>query len=133
LIERVTLELQKNDAIKPPIWTAFAKTGANRESAPTQKDWWFRRCSSILRKLYIHGPSGVNRLRVKYGGREDRGAKPHRFRKGSGAVLRKSLQQLETAGLVKKVKGDGRVITSKGRSLLDKLANDIAKITSSAK
>ncbi len=133
LIERVTLELQKIDAIKPPEWAPYVKTGAHREFAPTQKDWWFRRCGSILRKLYVHGPLGVNRLRVEYGGRADRGVKPHRFRRGSGSIIRKTLQQLESAGFVNRVKGDGRVITPAGRSFLDRLANEIVKIGESTK
>ena len=47
--------------------------------------------------------------------------------KGSGAIIRKALQQLEAAGLVETVKGKGRVVTNKGRSLLDKLATEIKK------
>ena len=40
--------------------------------------------------------------------------------------IRKILQQLEAAGLVEKTK-DGRILTSKGRSLLDKLAAQVRK------
>ena len=48
------------------------------------------------------------------------------FRKGSGAIIRNALHQLEDAGLVEKVEG-GRVVSPKGRSFLDKTAGEIIK------
>ena len=112
--------------IKPPPWASFVKTGVHKERPPQQRDWWYYRCASILRKLYIHGtPVGVERLRTAYGGRQDRGCMPDHFKKGSGSIIRKALQQLEKAGLVQKVGNKGRTLTPKGRSLLDTLANKI--------
>ncbi|HIP62762.1 MAG TPA: 30S ribosomal protein S19e, partial [Archaeoglobus profundus] len=40
--------------------------------------------------------------------------------------IRKALQQLEKAGFVKKTP-EGRVVTPKGRSFLDKIATEIKK------
>ena len=101
LIEKVAEELKKIEEIKPPVWTAFAKTGAHRERAPLEKDWWYKRAAAILRSVAVLGPIGVSKLRTKYGGKKRRGHKKPEFRKGSGSVVRKCLQQLEKAGLIK--------------------------------
>lgn len=128
LIERLTKYLKENvDAVKPPEWALYVKTGVHKERPPQNPDWWYIRCASLLRKVYINGPIGVEHLRSKYGGRKDRGVKPEHTRKGSGAIIRKALQQLEEAGLVETVKGRGRIVTPKGRSLLDLLSTEIKK------
>jgi len=127
LIERVAEELKKYDEIKPPEWAAFVKTGSHKQRPPQQRDWWYIRAASLLRTVYLHGPVGVERLRTKYGGRKDRGVRPEHFRKASGHIIRLILQQLESVGLVEKVPGRGRKITSKGASLLDKVAAEIIK------
>ncbi len=131
LIERLKEELKKIDVIQPPEWAYYTKTGAHKQRPPIQDDWWYIRAASILRTLYMRGgrPVGVERLRTRYGGRKDRGVRPERFVKGSGHVIRLILQQLEKAGLVEKVPKRGRRITSKGVSLLDKIAADIIKET----
>ncbi len=114
--------------VKPPKWATYTKTGAHKERVPEDPDWWYYRCASILRKLYVRGgPVGIERLRTVYGGRKNYGVAPEHFVKGSGSVVRKALQQLEKAGLVVKVKGKGRTLTPKGRSLLDKLANKVMR------
>jgi len=113
------------DAVTPPPWAALAKTGAHVEKAPQSPDWWFTRCASVLRKIYMEGPVGVERLRSEYGGRPSRGAKPEQRGKGGGAILRKALQQLEAAGLVETLKNRGRAVTKDGRHTLDRLAGEI--------
>jgi small subunit ribosomal protein S19e len=128
LIEKVTEKLKTMQEIKPPEWAAFVKTGVSKERPPLRKDWWYVRAASILRKVYRFGPIGVSKLRTKYGSKKNRGVKPEHFYKGSGSIIRKTLQQLENAGLLQKVeKGirKGKVITPKGKSLLDKTAAEI--------
>jgi small subunit ribosomal protein S19e len=74
------------------------------------------------------GPVGVSKLRTKYGGRKKRNVRMAHFYKGSGSVMRKALQQLEKAGLVKtEPKGlhKGRKITPKGRSFMDNIAKEM--------
>ena len=122
-IEELARYLKENvKEVRPPEWANFVKTGSHKERVPDDPDWWYKRCASLLRKLYLHGPVGVERLRTAYGGRKDLGLKREHFRKAGGAIIRKGLQQLEAAGLVKKVNGKGRMLTPKGYSLLDSLA-----------
>lgn len=130
LIEKVAEELKNIEAIQPPEWAAFVKTGAHKERPPEDKEWWYKRAAAVLRSISILGPIGVSKLRTKYGGRKNRGVKPDKFKKGSGSVIRKVLQQLDKAELSKFVeKGvhKGRIVTPKGLSLLDKAANKISK------
>lgn len=111
--------------IQEPDWAKFVKTGAGKERQPAAPDWYFTRAAAILRTVYIRGPVGVQTLRIKYGCKKNRGHAPEKFYKASGKILRSSLQQLEKAGLVEfKKEGihKGRVITAKGRSLVDKSA-----------
>lgn len=128
LIERLARYLKEEvPEVTPPSWAKFVKTSPSRERIPMQADWWYIRAASILRKVYLLGPVGLNTLRTLYGGRQRRGSMPEHHRKAGGAIIRKILQQLEAAGLVKKVSKKGRVVTPKGRSLLDYLSTEILK------
>lgn len=126
LIERLTQYLKDDvDEITPPAWASYVKTGSHVKGSPQNTDWWFIRCASILRKIYVKGPIGVERLRAEYGGRVDRGTKPEHARKGSGIIVRKALQQLEVAGFVETLRSKGRVVTGEGRRVLDRLSTEI--------
>jgi small subunit ribosomal protein S19e len=103
------------------------KTGSHVERVPQVPDWWYVRTASLLRKLYMNGPVGVQRLRKEYGGRKRKGNAPAHHRKAGGSIIRTSLQQLEKAGLVDKVDKSGRVVSKKGRSLLDAMSTQIKK------
>jgi small subunit ribosomal protein S19e len=107
LIPKVAEELKKRKEIQPPAWAAFAKAGVHQQMPPEDPDFWYIRSASVLRRLYIDGPVGVQRMRTAYGGKRDRGSSPFQFRKGGGSSLRKILQQLEAAGLVTKDKAGG--------------------------
>jgi len=126
IIRRVAEELKKKKEIVPPAWAAFAKTGVHKEMPPEDPDWWFIRAAAVLRRVYVDGPLGVERMRSFYGGNKNRGSKPNAFRKGSGSILRKSLQQLEAAGLVIHDK-TGRRVSPAGMSFLDNLSAEVLK------
>jgi len=126
IIRRVAEELKKRKEIVPPAWAAFAKTGVHKEMPPEDPDWWFIRAAAVLRRVYVDGPLGVERMRSFYGGNKNRGSKPNAFRKGSGSILRKSLQQLEAAGLVIHDK-TGRRVSPEGMKFLDNLSSDVRK------
>lgn len=128
LVLAVKEELKKINEIQPPVWSNYAKSSVNRQRPPEQPDFWYTRAASLMRRIYLDGPVGVEKLRSFYGGRKRRRTKPARFRKGSGSVVRKLLQQLETAGFVEKdKKANGRRITAKGRKFLDNIASKVAK------
>ena len=127
LIDEVAKKLQEDESISLPESNIFSKTGVHNENLPENKNWWYVRCASILRKIYVNNEFGVEKLRSEYGGKMDRGSKPHKARSGSGSITRRALQQLEKGGYVTKIKGKGRVLTPKGRSFLDNTANEVMK------
>ena len=130
LILRVAEELKKNEAIQAPAWAPLVKTGSHKERAPQQEDWWHIRSAAILRKIFINGPIGTEKLRTQFGARKNRGVRPSKFVQAGGNHIRKILQQLEKAGLTKQsTKGvhKGRIIAPAGQSLLEKMSSEVAK------
>ncbi|MBA7603699.1 hypothetical protein ES703_10814 [subsurface metagenome] len=125
LLARLKEELKKLNELQPPQWSHFVKTGVHKERLPEQPDWWYARAASLLRRIYIDGPVGISRLRSYYGGRQNRGQAPEHFRKAGGKILRTILQQLEQAGLVRKIERRGRKPTQKGAAMLDNLAKQM--------
>lgn len=127
LIKALAEKLKGYEAIKPPEWAMFVKTGVHKEKPPQQLDWWYTRAAAVLRKVYTHGPIGLTKLRAEYGGKRDRGSKRYKARRGSGSIARKVLQQLEAAGLVTKLSKKGRVVTPEGQRLVDNTAHEVLK------
>ncbi len=125
MIRRLAQDLKTRKEIQIPEWAPFVKTGVHKERAPEDPEWWYIRCASLLRKIYLKGPIGTQRLRRMYGGRKDRGTKPFRFYPGSGAVIRTALQQLERAGFIRKLGSKGREMTDVGRSYMDRLSTSL--------
>jgi len=131
LIRKLTEELKRIEQIKPPVWSKFVKTAVSRSRPPQEDDFWFTRTAAIMRQLYkIDKPLGVQRLRTKYGGKEQNRIKPAHYKKGSGKIIRTIMQQLEAAGFIKKIilnKHAGRVLTPKGKSFVNKTATAVFK------
>ncbi len=128
LINRLSGYMKENiREIQPADWAGYVKTGSHVERVPQNPDWWYVRSASVLRKLYMKGPVGVSRLRKEYGGRKRRGVRPAHFAKAGGNILRSILQQLEQAGLAQKDGAKGRVVSGKGRSLLDAMSTQIKR------
>lgn len=124
IIEELTQELKGLDELTVPEWAEYAKTGASRERAPQQDDWWHRRGASLMRKLYIESPRGVRSLVRDYGGRNSERVRPHSSAGSSKKVVRTILQQLEDADLVE-TRDEGRSLSPEGRSLVDRLSKDL--------
>jgi small subunit ribosomal protein S19e len=126
LISKLAEQLRKDKKIEPPSWAAFVKTGCHVERIPQNKDWWYTRCASLLRKVYMHGPIGISDLKSMYGGRKRIGYYLDHHTDAGGSIIRKALQQLEGAGYISK-KQKGRIISEEGMKKIDKVATDIYK------
>lgn len=115
--------LKALEEFKMPEWACYVKTSVSKIRPPEDTDgWWYKRAASILRQIYLHNVVGVQRLRVKYGSRKNRGSKPEAFMRGSGKIIRVILQQGEKAGFLEKVKEGkrfGRKVTVKGKAFLE--------------
>ncbi|MCI0497494.1 MAG: 30S ribosomal protein S19e [Thermoplasmata archaeon] len=126
LIENLAAKLREVPECQAPEWVQFVKTGVHTERPPVEPDWWYVRLGAVIRKVYVHGPIGIEHTAALFGGNTDRGSKPNRARKGSRSVVRKAFQQLEAAGYVEKFGTRGRRVTAKGRALLDNASHDVA-------
>jgi len=77
--------------------------------------------------VYIKGPIGLTDLRSNYGGGTRIGSAAVHHKAAGGSAVRKALIQLEAAELVSKKQGQGRVVSSIGRSLLDRISTEVFK------
>ena len=127
LLPRLAEELRQRPALAPPGWAAFAKPGVHKSKAPVTPEWWWLRSASVLRKIHLIGPVGVEHLAHEYGGKRDRGSKPYHARSGSRSVTREIVGQLQSAGLVRSEKNRGRMLTADGQKLLDRIARQALK------
>jgi len=127
LIDAVADELE--DDLDEPGWARLATTGDGRDLPPEQEDFWKTRAASILRKLAIDGPVGVERLRTAYGspkqGSTRYKVRPNRHSGAGGSTIRTIVQQLEAAGYVEEEGSAGRIATGEGRALLDETASEV--------
>ena len=128
LIETLANKLKEYPEISPPIGSEFWKTAFFKELAPIDSEnFWFIRCASILRKVNKFGPIGVNKLRKYYGGKNRKGKGLHHSAKASGKIIRVALQQLGEAKLLEMNKRQGRILSSEGKSLLERTAYEIIR------
>lgn len=116
-VKEIAKKLEKFNEIKIPEWAKFVKTSCGKERIPEQKNWWYLRSASILRKIDKYKYLGVNRARNLYKVRKNYGHAPEHKVKAGGKIIRTIFIQLEKAGLVEKTK-KGRKITKKGKELL---------------
>jgi len=124
LIGALSEQMKSMPGMKAPEWAQWAKTGSHAERPPTNPDWWLTRAASIMRKLYLHGPVGLTDLERAYGGTKALYYNPKHHRDAGGSSIRRILHQLEQAELVTKTP-KGRVLSSKGRALLDKTSRQV--------
>ena len=102
LINKLSVIL-KNEGISAPIWIPFVKTGAHTQKPPHNDDWWFTRCASILRKIYLRGPIGIQEMQKEYGGGKPSGYGAAHHRNAGGAIIRGAVHGLEKLGYVEKI------------------------------
>jgi len=128
LIDALAVYLKENvKEVVPPEWSLYTKTGPHVTRVPASPNFWYIRSASLLRRLYIESPVGIERLRTIYGGRTKKGMRNEHFMKSGASMIRKNLQQLEAAGLVEKATTKGRRLTDKGTSTVDRVAYRLLK------
>ena len=124
LVSALAEQMKGTPGVEQPDWAKLVKTGSHAERPPASADWWFTRAASLLRKLYLHGPVGLGDLERAYGGSKALKYYPKHHRDAGGSSIRKILKQLEQAELVAKTP-KGRVLSSKGRAMLDKTSKEL--------
>ncbi len=126
LIIKTAEKLKESGSVKRPEYVLYVKSGAGRERVPSDSDFWYLRCASILRQTYLNGPIGVSKLRSRYSNRKRHVVHRHHNMRAGGSIIKDAFDALESAGFVKKTKS-GRELTPKGRSFLDKTAGEVLK------
>jgi len=116
---------KKSGKMKIPEWVDLIKTNVGKELAPYDEDWFYVRCASMARHIYIRSPVGVSTIRKIYGIRKSNGSKPSHWIRGAGGLARKALQALEGLKVIEKDQNGGRRLTSQGRRDLDRIAAQI--------
>ncbi|GAB4816778.1 hypothetical protein N2152v2_003824 [Parachlorella kessleri] len=128
-IKAFAAHLKKNDKVTLPDWVDFAKTGAFKELAPLDPDWYYIRAAAIARRVYMRQGLGVGAFRRIFGGRSNKkgSVTPEHFAKAAGGVIRHALHNLESLGLVEKNPGakGGRRITAEGQRQMDLVAGSV--------
>jgi small subunit ribosomal protein S19e len=116
----------KESGIAKPSYVTYVKSGAGKERVPASEDFFYVRCASLLRQVYLKGPIGISRLRTKYGSKRGHVVHRHHHARAGGSVIKDAFDALEKKGYIKTSK-QGRIITPAGRSFLDKLSNETLK------
>ena len=121
-VNLLATELKEIPEFKMPDWALYVKTSAAKARPPKQ-GWWYIRTASILRKVYVKGTIGVEKLRAAYSSKKSRGHKKERVYKAGGKIIRTILQQSEKAGFLEKRKDGklGRQLTKQGLDFLNKV------------
>ncbi|XP_055695740.1 40S ribosomal protein S19a [Lutzomyia longipalpis] len=125
IVRAVASFLKKSGKLKVPEKMDIVKTGKYKELAPSDPDWYYIRCASILRHMYLRHPAGVGSITRIFGGRKRNGVHPSHYCRAADGVARKALQSLEAMQLIEKHPDGGRKLTSKGQRDLDHIANKI--------
>lgn len=125
LIEALAEEID----IEEPDWAEYSTTGVGAELPPEQEDFWSTRAASLLRKVAMSGPVGVERLSTEYGSSKNGSNRyrvaPDKRTDGSQNIIRTILQQLEDEDLITTAEGEGRRVTPEGQSFLDETAEAV--------
>ena len=135
LINSVAMFFKEKNVIKLPKWSSLVKCSHANEIVPLNPDYMYYKAAAIARMLYITKSKtvGVGSIRTMLGKKERRGAQPAKFMRASGKIIRVLLQQLKENKYVENYKNKdqdvsyGLVLTSNGRTELDKIAAKIAR------
>merc|ERR1712205_261461 len=116
--------LKRQPKFDVPKYHDIVKTGTLKELAPYDEDWFYVRAASVARKVYLRKGTGVGALKKWYGGSSGThvGTCKAHFATASGAIIRKAMLELE---MMEHCSDGGRIITSKGRAEMDRIAGNI--------
>ncbi|KAI9103276.1 40S ribosomal protein S19-A [Phlyctochytrium arcticum] len=121
--------LKRTGKLGLPKWIDIVKTGTHKELGPYDQDWFYVRAASVARHIYLRHGVGVGALKKNYGGRVNRGNRPHHSKVGSGSIARKVMQALEEIKVLEKDPNGGRRISQDGQKDLDRIAAQIVRTT----
>ena len=81
-LEELSKNLKSEKIVERPEWARFVKPGVSRERVPQNDEWWYIKSASILRKVYIKGPIGAERMSICTEAGTNRGSRTDEFFQG---------------------------------------------------
>jgi len=119
--------LKRSGKLEVPAWADIVKTGAYKELAPYDPDWYYVRAAAVARHIYLRKDVGVGALIKLHGGRNRRGNRPSHHANASSSVQRKICQSLEKIGVLEQMENGGRRISQDGQRDLDRIATAVVE------
>ncbi|KAF8133929.1 hypothetical protein EV363DRAFT_1397335 [Boletus edulis] len=139
--------LKRSGKLEVPTWVDLVKTGAFKELAPYDPDWYYVRAgnhpkhveiypaqplhppsiAAIARHIYLRKDVGIGKLAKLHGGRNRRGNRPSHHADASASVQRKVCQALEKIGVLEQTDNGGRRISQDGQRDLDRIATAVVE------
>ncbi|KAI0317503.1 ribosomal protein S19e [Amylostereum chailletii] len=119
--------LKRSGKLEVPTWVDIVKTGAYKELAPYDQDWYYVRAAAVARHIYLRKDVGIGALAKLHGGRNRRGNRPSHHGDASAAVQRKICQSLEKIGVLELSDNGGRRISQDGQRDLDRIATAVVE------
>jgi small subunit ribosomal protein S19e len=126
-IEAYSSHLKRSGKLEVPTWADIVKTGAYKELAPYDQDWYYVRAAAVARHIYLRKDVGVGALIKLHGGRNRRGNRPSHHGNASASVQRKICQSLEKIGVLEQGPNGGRRISQDGQRDLDRIATAVVE------
>lgn len=137
--------LKRSGKLEVPTWVDIVKTGAYKELAPYDPDWYYVRAgaftlqnlslvshadltaAAVARHIYLRKDVGIGALAKLHGGRNRRGNRPSHHGDASCSVQRKICQSLEKIGVLEQGPNGGRRISQDGQRDLDRIATAVVE------
>ena len=105
--------LKNTSKVVLPKNVDIIKTCHGKQRTPSDRDWYYKRAASIVRRMVLAMNSGsrvgVRKLSSRYGCAKNRGSRPSKHVDGSKGIIRRIIQDLEKADWVVKEDGNRRV------------------------
>ena len=124
-VKAMAQHLKQEGKLFVPNCTEFMKTSHGRERAPQNPDWYFIRCASVLRAIYVRPGTGYGGMSKRFGIKKNRGSQPEITTRAARGLLHWCCRSLEGLKLIAKGKESGRVITKEGRKKSDTIAFNV--------
>lgn len=123
-IDALSDYLISSNKVKLPENYDILKTGYGREHAPEDRNWYYIRLASIVRKIILKGRVSHGKLAADYGNRKDRGVRPSKKTGAGKYLIDTALKNLESMGWINWSQGND-ILTSSAKEILSEIIEKV--------